>query len=126
MSRRRLACSFVTVVAATTTLAAASACHPPPPSPEYARNPPGIEPTPETPESDASVVVEQESPDPGSNSPSNTDQDPELPEAQPGQPVRRGTDGKCWVAVDIQCPPPESGMTCNPPPPMEVKCPDQG
>ncbi len=135
MSRRRLARSFVTVVAATSALAA-TACNPPPP--RYAPNPPGIEPPPETPEGNGAVVLEPEPPEPGTGTPepeidptdtigpTSNPPPPELPEAKPGQEVRRGVNGKCWVSIDPKCPPRESGRTCNPPPPMEVRCPDEG
>jgi len=113
------------VVAAASTLAAAGACTRPPSPPEYSRNPPGIESGPGSAEGSDSVVLEKDSPGAATETAPETG-GPEPPEAKLGQRVRRGADGTCWIDIDPDCPPPESGMTCNPPPPMEVRCPGEG
>jgi hypothetical protein len=46
-----------------------------------------------------------------------------LRDPKPNEKVERRADNTCWVYPNIDCPPPESGMTCNPPPPTQVKCP---
>ena len=47
------------------------------------------------------------------------------PEGEPYQTWSvRGSGGEqCDAYLEIECPPPEQGMTCNPPPPAVVACP---
>jgi hypothetical protein len=103
---KNLAASFIVTVG----LLPACTMAPPPP-----RNPPPPEATveapPPPPEPTAPVDVEEPPPK----------VDDGLPEAKEGQKVVKQPDGTCMAYFDVDCPPPPA--TCNPPPPMKVKCP---
>lgn len=49
--------------------------------------------------------------------------DSELPKPGPSDKVVTKKDGTCWVMPEVDCPP--SPATCNPPPPMQVACPEE-
>jgi hypothetical protein len=106
-SRAALAASFVATIAAS----ACSSSVPPtenPPGPYVETgNPPGPTDDPPPP------------PDPGEKEPT----DPEgLPSAGPGENVQKRPDGTCYAYAQVDCPAPP--VTCNPPPPRQVACPD--
>ena len=46
-----------------------------------------------------------------------------LPRPVAGEVPRSRADGSCWVHPDIECPE-DPRMSCNPPPPQRVRCPE--
>ena len=104
-NRAALAASFVVTGSA---LFVACASDPQPKTPEYTHNPP----MPHTAE-----------PPPSATSSATTTSDANLkPAPATGGKVSKMPDGSCVWMADVDCPPPEVA-TCNPPPPMPVKCP---
>lgn len=60
-----------------------------------------------------------------SGTPRTVDEPKPDPAAEPYQTwtVRDSGGEQCSAYVEVDCPPPEQGTTCNPPPPMAVACP---
>ena len=106
--RAALAASFVVTGSA---LLVACAGDPQAKTPEYSHNPPM--PHSAEPPATASGTATTSSPPTDANL---------KPAPATGGTVSKTADGSCVWMEDVKCPPPEVA-TCNPPPPMPVKCP---